>query len=230
VILLRSELYRVRPVILLFIVATSPHNTEDLLTIALIRVKERFSNTSDHSGPICFYTGRKVDTCDSLSSKTNQRSVKPCGKDCRPRATKSFSQRPGEDGFFLASNRVFDLIVLDVMLPGRDGLEVLAALRRQSFALKTRTIPSSPLATKTLSRRGTNRIPCGFWKPGIVRNHLPVFRSTTSTDPFSSPATNSRLLRHPRTGGRVALSHWAWGSCRQATEAAPSARGSSQWR
>jgi len=137
VILLRSELYRVRPVILLFIVATSPHNTEDLLTIALIRVKERFSNTSDHSGPICFYTGRKVDTCDSLSSKTNQRSVKPCGKDCRPRATKSFSQRPGEDGFFLASNRVFDLIVLDVMLPGRDGLEVLAALRRQSFALKT---------------------------------------------------------------------------------------------
>lgn len=38
----------------------------------------------------------------------------------------------GEEGFFLASNRVFDLIVLDVMLPGRDGLEVLAALRKQS--------------------------------------------------------------------------------------------------
>jgi DNA-binding response OmpR family regulator len=40
----------------------------------------------------------------------------------------------GEDGFFLASNRVFDLIVLDVMLPGRDGLEVLAALRKQSIS------------------------------------------------------------------------------------------------
>ncbi len=40
----------------------------------------------------------------------------------------------GEDGFFLASNRVFDLIVLDVMLPGRDGLEVLAALRRQGIS------------------------------------------------------------------------------------------------
>jgi DNA-binding response OmpR family regulator len=39
----------------------------------------------------------------------------------------------GEDGFFLASNRDFDLIVLDVMLPGRDGLEVLAALRKQSI-------------------------------------------------------------------------------------------------
>lgn len=40
----------------------------------------------------------------------------------------------GEDGFFLASNRVFDLIVLDVMLPGRDGLEVLGALRKQSIS------------------------------------------------------------------------------------------------
>ena len=39
----------------------------------------------------------------------------------------------GEEGFFLASNRAFDLIVLDVMLPGRDGLEVLAALRKQNM-------------------------------------------------------------------------------------------------
>ena len=40
----------------------------------------------------------------------------------------------GEDGFFLASNRAFDLIVLDVMLPGRDGIEVLTALRKQSIS------------------------------------------------------------------------------------------------
>src|SRR5260370_31813476 len=56
--LLRSGPYGVRPVILLYIVSASGHNTEDLLTIALIPVKERFSNTSDHSGPICFYTGK----------------------------------------------------------------------------------------------------------------------------------------------------------------------------
>jgi DNA-binding response OmpR family regulator len=36
----------------------------------------------------------------------------------------------GEDGFFRASSQPFDLIVLDVMLPGRDGIEVLAALRK----------------------------------------------------------------------------------------------------
>jgi two-component system, OmpR family, copper resistance phosphate regulon response regulator CusR len=37
----------------------------------------------------------------------------------------------GEEGFFHASARAFDLIVLDVMLPGRDGIEVLQTLRRQ---------------------------------------------------------------------------------------------------
>jgi DNA-binding response OmpR family regulator len=37
----------------------------------------------------------------------------------------------GEDGFFRASAHSFDLIVLDVMLPGRSGIEVLSTLRRQ---------------------------------------------------------------------------------------------------
>jgi two-component system, OmpR family, copper resistance phosphate regulon response regulator CusR len=37
----------------------------------------------------------------------------------------------GEDGFFLASAQKFDLVVLDLMLPGRDGLEILTALRQK---------------------------------------------------------------------------------------------------
>jgi two-component system copper resistance phosphate regulon response regulator CusR len=37
----------------------------------------------------------------------------------------------GEDGFFLISSREFDLIILDIMLPGRNGIEVLQTLRRQ---------------------------------------------------------------------------------------------------
>jgi len=35
----------------------------------------------------------------------------------------------GEEGFFLANAQAFDLILLDLMLPGRDGMEVLATLR-----------------------------------------------------------------------------------------------------
>jgi DNA-binding response OmpR family regulator len=37
----------------------------------------------------------------------------------------------GEEGFFLINTQKFDLIILDLMLPGRDGLEILSALRGQ---------------------------------------------------------------------------------------------------
>ena len=37
----------------------------------------------------------------------------------------------GEDGFFRAISRPFDVIILDLMLPGRSGLEILTTLRRQ---------------------------------------------------------------------------------------------------
>lgn len=35
----------------------------------------------------------------------------------------------GEEGFFLATTQVFDLILLDLMLPGRSGFEILSTLR-----------------------------------------------------------------------------------------------------
>jgi DNA-binding response OmpR family regulator len=39
--------------------------------------------------------------------------------------------RTGEDGFFQMTEQEFDLVILDIMLPKRDGLEVLKALRKQ---------------------------------------------------------------------------------------------------
>jgi DNA-binding response OmpR family regulator len=41
--------------------------------------------------------------------------------------------RTGEEGFFLASSEPFDLLILDRMLPGREGLEVLRALRQKGL-------------------------------------------------------------------------------------------------
>jgi len=41
----------------------------------------------------------------------------------------------GEEGFFLASTDPPDLVILDLMLPQRDGMEVLAALRQKGLSL-----------------------------------------------------------------------------------------------
>lgn len=39
----------------------------------------------------------------------------------------------GEDGFFQLNAQAFDLVLLDLMLPGRDGLEILTTLRKRGF-------------------------------------------------------------------------------------------------
>ena len=39
----------------------------------------------------------------------------------------------GEDGFFRTSAETFDVVILDVMLPGRNGFEILAALRKRGL-------------------------------------------------------------------------------------------------
>ncbi len=41
----------------------------------------------------------------------------------------------GEDGFFRASTEPYDLVILDLMLPGRDGMEVLSALRQKNMSV-----------------------------------------------------------------------------------------------
>jgi DNA-binding response OmpR family regulator len=43
--------------------------------------------------------------------------------------------KSGEEGFYLLHSEQFDLLMLDVMLPGRSGFEVLAQLRRNGIAI-----------------------------------------------------------------------------------------------
>ena len=39
----------------------------------------------------------------------------------------------GEEGFFLVNHEVFDCVILDLMLPQRDGLEILTTLRKRGI-------------------------------------------------------------------------------------------------
>jgi DNA-binding response OmpR family regulator len=41
----------------------------------------------------------------------------------------------GEEGFYLATTRPFDAIILDLMLPRRDGIEVLRDLRSRGYSV-----------------------------------------------------------------------------------------------
>lgn len=41
----------------------------------------------------------------------------------------------GEEGFYLATTEPFDALILDLMLPGRDGLQVLRDLRGKALAI-----------------------------------------------------------------------------------------------
>jgi two-component system, OmpR family, copper resistance phosphate regulon response regulator CusR len=41
----------------------------------------------------------------------------------------------GEEGFYLVETESFDLIILDVMLPGRSGFEILATMRQHGFKM-----------------------------------------------------------------------------------------------
>lgn len=41
----------------------------------------------------------------------------------------------GEEGFFLLNSREYDLLLLDLMLPGRDGLEILNTIRKKEMTL-----------------------------------------------------------------------------------------------
>ncbi len=43
--------------------------------------------------------------------------------------------RTGEDGFFLASTEPFDAVLLDLGLPGRGGLDILAGLRNRGISI-----------------------------------------------------------------------------------------------
>lgn len=78
----------------------------------------------------------------------------------------------GEEGFFLVNAQEFDLVILDLMLPGRDGLQVLSTLRKRGLqtpvliltardAIEDRVQGLDAGADDVRSRLGQFRLECG---------------------------------------------------------------------
>src|SRR5437016_13800304 len=48
----------------------------------------------------------------------------------------------GEDAFFRINTEQFDIILLDVMLPGRDGLQILTSIRKRGITTPVVLLPA----------------------------------------------------------------------------------------
>lgn len=91
----------------------------------------------------------------------------------------------GAEGERLALDRAFDLVVLDRMLPGRDGLEVLAAIRRSK--------PALPVIVLTAKAEVADRI-----------EGLDQGATDYVTKPFSFEELAARVRAHLRQAGSEA--------------------------
>jgi len=94
----------------------------------------------------------------------------------------------GEEGFFLVNERHFDLIILDIMLPGRDGIDVLRTLRKRD--LRTPVVILTARDTIEDKVRGLD---CGaddyLVKPFAVAELLARVRARLRKDRTEDPAT-----------------------------------------
>ena len=101
----------------------------------------------------------------------------------------------GAEGERLALDHAFDLIVLDRMLPGRDGLEVLAAIRRSK--------PSLPVIMLTAKTEVADRI------AGLDHGATDYV-----TKPFSFEELAARVRAHLRQADSEAATTLAAGGIR----------------
>ena len=61
----------------------------------------------------------------ALLIEDDAKTARALAKGATGEAFEAMTATTGEEGFFLLSRETFDVVILDSMLPGRDGIEVL---------------------------------------------------------------------------------------------------------
>jgi DNA-binding response OmpR family regulator len=123
------------------------------------------------------------------------------------------SVRDGEAGEAIARTEDVALVVLDVMLPGRDGFEVLEAIRRQKAALPVVLLTARDQVQEKVDgfdRGATDYVTKPFSFDELVariRAHLRLPAQAQTTVLEGGDITVSLLQRHvTRAGAEVSLS------------------------
>lgn len=114
----------------------------------------------------------------------------------------------GDDAYTLATTRPYDTIVLDIMLPGRDGLSILRGLRERKNA-----VPVILVTARTELNERVDGLNLGaddyltkpFYVEELVARIHAVARRASDTPPGilrADDLTVDLMSRHVRRGGR----------------------------
>jgi two-component system copper resistance phosphate regulon response regulator CusR len=111
----------------------------------------------------------------------------------------------GEEGFFLASEGSFDLLLLDLMLPRRDGIDILTMLRKCGIQTPVFVLTAKDAIEDRvlgLDRGADDYLTKPFTLPCCAR----AATGHAAATPPSSMMNSRRLIQLPRPRGRA---EWA---------------------
>jgi two-component system copper resistance phosphate regulon response regulator CusR len=94
----------------------------------------------------------------------------------------------GEEAFFLVSTERFDLLLLDIMLPGRDGIEILKALRQKGLIMPVLVLTSKDAIedrVRGLEAGADDYLAKPFAFPELLARIQAIVRRTKLTDVVS---------------------------------------------
>ena len=107
--------------------------TEEFLKFSMTRLSAKLQKIFSSQARCFVEYKEKGNPCGFWSSKTNKSWPRRLQEGLQAEQYGVAIASTGEEGFYCVQTEIFDLVILDVMLPGRNGFEILAAMRQRGF-------------------------------------------------------------------------------------------------